>query len=524
MPETVTKKVAASKPSPASVANGKPAVEERTSRLNDAVLLLIIGGVLLQLGAVLYFYLNFNPAISRLMPDDSFYYLNTARNIRNGLGSVFSAGEPTNGYHPLWMWLLVASHFVFNPGTNQFVLVAMLLGVAGNLAAALVLRKLLRELGCGTFQQGFGVTLYLVSPWFTNMSLCGEGIQLYFLGLFWFFLAAHRAVADERNQFSTYAWFGVASGFLMLARTDAIFFTGPAFAYLLWRKRVAGFVPLVVAGVVAIVVLSPWLLWSYVRFGTIVQSSSDSLAIVIRHALPPPTEIAYYRFAFYNALYSLNRLLFAVFTQPHFYSNPDATARAMVLGACGLVGLPIAYGVVTRKYARLPVMLWLVPALLMSAYYFLYRFYVQVWHLSALITAALIGLTLLMNIKRPPKALSFGLIAAAYGLTIFSFGSCYFYPQEHGALLQSSLDLQKDNPRRMKIGATDAGYMGFFSKHEVVNLDGVINNAAADAIQAGRFSDYIESRNFDYVSVSRSRLKFYDRNRGSSAAVITVGE
>jgi hypothetical protein len=310
----------------------------------------------------------------------------------------------------------------------------------------------------------------------------------------------------------------------MLARTDAIFFTGPAFAYLFWKKRSGGFVPLVVAGVVAVVVLSPWLVWSYSRFGTIVQSSSDALASVVRYSLPKPTTVAYYRFAYYNALYSLYRLLFAVFTKPAFYSLPDGTGRAMVLAATGLIGLPIAYGLFTRKYARLPLAFWLVPALLMTAYYFLYRFYVQVWHLSALITAALIGLTLLFNGKRPPAAVSAALLAAAVGITVYSFGSCYFYPQQRGNLLQNATDLQKDSPRRMKIGGTDSGYMGYFSKHEVVNLDGVINNNAAQAIAAGRFSDYIESRHFDQVSVTRDRLKFYDRNRGSSSPMITVNE
>lgn len=38
--------------------------------------------------------------------DDSFYYIQTARNLAQGYGSTFDRLNPTNGYHPLWLILL----------------------------------------------------------------------------------------------------------------------------------------------------------------------------------------------------------------------------------------------------------------------------------------------------------------------------------------------------------------------------------------------------------------------------------
>jgi hypothetical protein len=44
--------------------------------------------------------------LSRLFPDDAFFYMKTARNVGAGLGSTFDGLNPTNGYHPLYLAVL----------------------------------------------------------------------------------------------------------------------------------------------------------------------------------------------------------------------------------------------------------------------------------------------------------------------------------------------------------------------------------------------------------------------------------
>ncbi len=41
------------------------------------------------------------------VPDDAFYYLEIARHLAAGEGSTFDGVNPTTGYHPGWMALLV---------------------------------------------------------------------------------------------------------------------------------------------------------------------------------------------------------------------------------------------------------------------------------------------------------------------------------------------------------------------------------------------------------------------------------
>ncbi|HSG45546.1 MAG TPA: hypothetical protein VLA72_20560, partial [Anaerolineales bacterium] len=39
--------------------------------------------------------------------DDAYYYFKVAQNISEGYGSTFDGINPTNGYHPLWLWICV---------------------------------------------------------------------------------------------------------------------------------------------------------------------------------------------------------------------------------------------------------------------------------------------------------------------------------------------------------------------------------------------------------------------------------
>ena len=69
--------------------------------------------------------------------DDSFYYFRTAEHIADGDGATFNGLDPTNGFHPLWMVLLVPV-FAVSDGTAALVGVELLQGVvwAVGIAAA----------------------------------------------------------------------------------------------------------------------------------------------------------------------------------------------------------------------------------------------------------------------------------------------------------------------------------------------------------------------------------------------------
>src|SRR3972149_1333989 len=107
---------------------------------------IIVFAVIFQGAVIAYVYLNFNRIVPVLMPDDAFYYLKIAENISQGYGSVFSIGEPTNGYHPLWLYYITAFHYVFNPSREQFILIVLIASSIVYIATAYPLYKYLKLL------------------------------------------------------------------------------------------------------------------------------------------------------------------------------------------------------------------------------------------------------------------------------------------------------------------------------------------------------------------------------------------
>ena len=74
-------------------------------RLCDRLLLILIAtSVVLRL-----FLINqdISVILNKFLSDDAYYYYSLAKNIVNGHGIVFNYGIPTNGFHPLYVLILL---------------------------------------------------------------------------------------------------------------------------------------------------------------------------------------------------------------------------------------------------------------------------------------------------------------------------------------------------------------------------------------------------------------------------------
>ena len=81
--------------------------------------------------------------------DDAFYYFKTARNISMGIGSTFDGIHLSNGYHPLWMIVLVVLFKLFPNGGETPVRFALflqaLMGAMGTVVLYQALSKSIRK-------------------------------------------------------------------------------------------------------------------------------------------------------------------------------------------------------------------------------------------------------------------------------------------------------------------------------------------------------------------------------------------
>jgi hypothetical protein len=83
---------------------------------------------------------SFWDTLLNFIPDDAFYYFEIARRISQGQGSTFDGINPTNGYQPLWLLLLLPITPVMNLSREAGARVAMMLGVLMLGGALFILR------------------------------------------------------------------------------------------------------------------------------------------------------------------------------------------------------------------------------------------------------------------------------------------------------------------------------------------------------------------------------------------------
>ena len=115
----------------------------------DALFVLFIGGILAY-GAGFAWYMLARFDLINLIRDanvdDSFYYFQIARNLAEGKFSTFDGGiTRTNGYHPLWLFLITPFYWIFDREAALFAIKAFeIMLVAGGVALVTAAARLAR--------------------------------------------------------------------------------------------------------------------------------------------------------------------------------------------------------------------------------------------------------------------------------------------------------------------------------------------------------------------------------------------
>ncbi len=120
-----------------------------SSRLRNALFVLFIGGILAYgAGFAWHMLARFDlvDLIHGVNNDDAFYYFQIARNLAEGKFSTFDGGiTRTNGYHPLWLFLIAPFYWLFDKEAALFAIKAFeIMLVAGGVALVTAAARLAR--------------------------------------------------------------------------------------------------------------------------------------------------------------------------------------------------------------------------------------------------------------------------------------------------------------------------------------------------------------------------------------------
>ncbi|HZQ05892.1 MAG TPA: glycosyltransferase family 39 protein [Anaerolineae bacterium] len=424
--------------------------------------------------------------ITRYNADDMYYYLTIARQILAGNGISFDGLAPTNGFHPLYLLLLVGLDALNPKGTQTNIYVALTILCIANVATALVLYELVRRV-TRRDTAFLAALVWLFNPFVILATL--EGVETALATLFF----ASTVLAYLVYQWETNArarqhrviLVGVLAGLLLLARMDGILLVFALGADWLWRAArkwkstnargllLEGCYGAAVCGAL----LLPWVAWNLVTFGTPNQVSGTAIAYTAHLG---QTTLSASTSAIWNSINSLLSWVLVV--------NFQIVLLVLITG--------ISWAVLRSRHKTnsftvpSPRGLWVLAlyTLLWLAFYGVYFLHRQLWYLQPMmLVGTIVGVLLweravalsatTVRAQRIWLISSCGLVFITFlgwWVTWDAFGLALHPAQADG--YRVALWLKDHTPPDARVGAWNSGIIAYFSERTVINLDGVVNN------------------------------------------------
>lgn len=451
-----------------------------------------------------------------LIADDAYYYFTIAHNIASGFGPTFDRLAPNNGFHPLWLLLLMPIFKIFGTSLWLPVRLALSLSAVFDIISGFVIYNILYD---STMRSAalIAASIWLLSPFTLLIGLRGMEVSLavvIILLLLWYLNRAIGGAASLSIKSSIIA--GFLLGLAGLARTDNLLILGLTVVALVFimRRKDGVLKPafwLSVTAATSLLITMPWFLWNYRNFGSIMQVSGQvKFYLVGKWGSFFGT---WHTFA--GAIRSLSYTVLApiVFPSKFLSGEEFRSPQISIAVIIGMLVIIIGTAYYTTKGIRQNMIdgsskiivmfssLYLVIHIIV--YGFILRFY-AVWYalpfyaflailLGFSIPLFLEGLGRLKTLK-----ISAILFLIAFGISIHllflarnnhqSRGPETFYGRTLSAIA-------KKYPHGAIIGAFNAGALGYiapkYGNLRVTNLDCLVNNRAFDAVKKGQYLDYV---------------------------------
>jgi hypothetical protein len=467
----------------------------------------ILLGLILALGLGLRLaiaWTDTSTLVVKTLPDDAFYYFAIVENALAGRGVTFDGLAPTNGFHPLWALLLLP---IFKLSSSRDTAIHVALTAAALFDAGTIYlayragRRLLANERAGLLAAG----LYGLNPRLAMESVNGLETAVSTLT---FALLAYFYLRMSGRRLSEYAALGMLAGLAVWGRTDAIFLAAAVALHLLWRRRGAAIVPLLVAGAAGAAMLAPWVLWNLVTFGSPLQTSGMAVPYVVRTYLFELSGVAGALRVLGPPLYLASVMLRALLDYAWL---PLAALAAYALMRLLRRGQPGPIGLWSRWAAPL------IGAGLLLAFHTFGRYFVRGWYVvpAAFVLAVAGGAALahvqtqLLPLLRVRWAYDAGCSVIILTALIAGGASLWragFYPWQT-TMLEAAQWAARETAPTTVIGAFNAGIMGWYAGRPVINLDGVVSEPAFAAVRQRRLLAFLHQHHVGMVIDWRSSVE-----------------
>lgn len=452
---------------------------------------------------------------AHFMQDDSFYYLQIAKNIATGYGSTFDRINPTNGYHPLWAFLLVPLFWLVPDNNALAIHLTLTLQVVLTLVSMALFYRLSRlflDRPAAFFALLLWVNPRLVRLWLDAMpTILSVSIHLALISLVCTRSPLQEPSSRRRDDLAA----GVLLGLAFLSRLDAVFLILSVVLtvgfHCLVRKRYSiGHAArrLTFIGIPIAILALPYLFHNLSSFGHIVPISG---ALKMAHYDLLSVEFA--KRAVAQSFWPL-RLAAVIFS-----SLPPSLLIAALLALVCLAGvLWLARSGLQRSFQKLHGLSGMSFYVLFA---FLHYFYNSVFIPKSIIYSwywvpeVLVGLVVaasLFFVLRHWLATRSSFLAAlapsiGYGACALLFVADLALRWDHprhrflAEIYKQAMWIKESLPQDAVIAAWDAGALGFISERRVINLDGLVNNFEFQEYKrSGRLEEYLDAKGCQYIA------------------------
>ena len=512
------------------------------------------GLILLSLGLILLLAQAFVPLEQFIhRGDDAYYYFNMARNYAEVGFWTFDRIHPSNGVQPLWAIVLTliaqACHGVGIEDADVMARVFVAITVLLHFASCAVLFDLLsRTVSTGTAIAAAGAFLFPMGiVWLRAWGMENSLYAFMLLATISYF---HRVYLQNAST-TTALSLGLLLGLTALSRLNAGLFVAILLSYSLYRLHGTALRQRlrlgVIAGCAALLVIGPYLFWNHHTTGHLLPVSGAVKTLATASYMQAHGIESRFSWRFLSAVYwdffpSIRWFvasragdgLWALGGRVLFSGHSRIATDVLVPILGGLLLLPLLAGqpkqwlaLVRERLSRLAAF-WYVAAfgilnaaLSVVLYPTQLRYAMTRWWLVeneiviTVLVAALVAAFAAHFARRwVPQRRQLGAVGAVLLVLVILHAQqtarhywgdkTVFYDWNaswNDESYKAAKWLGEHVAPEAKVGSWNAGVLGYYAKHRVVNLDGLINNFdLLPYLEKKRVVDYIKNEGIEYLS------------------------
>ncbi len=473
--------------------------------------------VVLMVGIRVYLLTRSADELLPYLIDDGFFHLQVAKHIAEGHGPTFDGVHLTNGFHPLWVWMLSILYWLFPNFYGSFFTASTTVQVALNLGSIYLVWRIARLLSSRPSIPWMAIVLYGLNPFVIFYTITGMETSLY---LFLLTLIFWRFVKMVQSSSSSYLGIGILSGLLLLTRTESIILLGCLFVALLVpsRTRLRHALELGVPTLVAALVWMGWS-WSTVHSLTQINAYAPALGRRLLYGLPVTPH------SLYEGLFMIK---FGAWTFTNAVKEYSAMLglQVPVLMTTGLVLVMIAQSGrerVDRGWLRKTLGVYAIPFvgfLLIFLANTVVRWYSREYYILPWTLLATFFLLIVCEgvdrLRLPAKGAVQAMVVIS---ALISFVGLYQDTYRESVALgnggagntavRAAAQWINDHaePGAIVGSFKVSGVLSYWSRYQVQNLDGKINNAVFPYLMAGEAWNYLREQQIRYLVEPEGKLE-----------------